>query len=620
MAAKPIDTIPRRLMQQAQQRPHAPAYHAKQGGAWRSTSWKVYAGEVRRAARALMALGLEPGGKVAQLGFNSPTWTIFHLGAMCAGGAGAGVYTTCSAEEVQYIVHHAEALAVLIDSVEQWEKIKAQREALPLLRRVITTRGVPRIDDPLVSSWEEFEALADEVSEERLDQRIDGLGADDVATIIYTSGTTGPPKGVMLSHANLAWTARKALELIGTTEGDCGLSYLPLSHIAEQMLTIHVPATIGAAIYYAESLAKVADNLREVQPTIVFGVPRIWEKIHATVSAKLAEVTGPKKALIEWARRTATRVNELGNRGRSPGPALAVQYRLAHKLVLGKLKQALGLSRARMCVSGAAPIGREILEFFASLDIVIHEIYGQSEDCGPTTFNGIGKTKFGSVGTRIPGIEVKIADDGEILVRGPNVFLGYYKEEAATAEALSDGWLCSGDLGVFDDEGFLSITGRKKEIIITAGGKNIAPKNIEAALKNSELIGEAVVIGDRRKYLTALITLDEDAVGRFLGQRGLAAAPVDQIPEIGAAVQKIVDEVNTHLARVETIKKFTILPKPFSIDHGELTPTLKLKRKVISERYQQQIDAMYAAGSSPGSSAGSSPGSSANASAMASED
>jgi long-chain acyl-CoA synthetase len=590
----PADTIPLRLMQQGRRRPHAPAYYVKQGDAWRPTTWKSYAGEIRRAARSLMALGLQPGGNVAQLGFNCPAWTIFHLGAMCAGGAGAGVYTTCSAEEVQYIVQHCEALAVFIDDVGQWQKIQAQRHALPQLRRVVTARGMQRIDDPLVSTWEEFEALADGVSEEALDQRLEALTPDNVATIIYTSGTTGPPKGVMLTHDNLAWTASKAQELVRTTEADCGLSYLPLSHIAEQMLTIHVPATIGSAIYYAESLARVADNLREVQPTVIFGVPRIWEKIDATVSGKLAEVTGAKKSLIDWARRTASRVQALGNRGQAPGAVLGLQHRLARKLVLDKLRKAIGLSRARMCVSGAAPIAPEVLEFFASFDVVIHEIYGQSEDCGPTTFNAPGKTSFGTVGTAIAGIEVKIADDGEILVRGRNVFPGYYKDQAATAEALRDGWLHSGDLGAFDKDGFLTITGRKKEIIITAGGKNIAPKNIEAALKSSSLISEAVVIGDRRKYLTALVTLDEEAVARFLAERRLAGGPVDQIPELRAAVQEMVDEANTHLARVETIKKFTILRESFSIGNGELTPTLKLKRKVIGERHQHAIDAMYA--------------------------
>jgi long-chain acyl-CoA synthetase len=588
------DTIPTRLMQQAKHRPHAPAYYVKQGDTWRPTTWKAYVTEVRRAARALMALGLEPGGKAAQLGFNCPEWSIFQLGAMCAGGAGVGVYATCSAEEVQYIVNHAEAHALFIDSVEQWEKIQAQRHALPLLKHVVLARGLAPIQDPLVLTWQEFDARAEQVSDDRLDERIQALGPEDLASIIYTSGTTGPPKGAMLSHDNVAWTAKLAQQLVDLTGDDFGLSYLPLSHIAEQNLTIHAPATSGSSIYYAESLAKVADNLREVQPTIVFGVPRIWEKIHATVSARLAEVSGVKKALLDWARGVATRVHEIGNRGAEPGPVLNLQYQLARRLVLTKLRHALGLSRARMCVSGAAPIAVEVLEFFASLDVVIHEIYGQSEDSGPTTFNSVGKTKFGSVGVPIPGVELRLAEDGEILVRGKNVFVGYYKDEAATSQTLVDGWLCSGDLGAFDGDGFLNITGRKKEIIITAGGKNIAPKNLEAALKSHRLISEAIVIGDRRKFLSALITLDEEAAARFVEEKGLTPGPVDQIPELRAAVQEIVDDVNSRLARVEWVRKFAILRNAFSIANGELTPTLKVKRNVVNELYKDQIDAMYA--------------------------
>jgi long-chain acyl-CoA synthetase len=327
---------------------------------------------------------------------------------------------------------------------------------------------------------------------------------------------------------------------------------------------------------------------------VFFGVPRIWEKFHAGISAKLATATGAKKRLVQWARRVGSSVSDLRCRGEEPKGVLAVEYKLADKLVFSKLKPALGLGRARFCVSGAAPIAREVLEFFASLDIIVLEVYGQSEDCGPTSFNRPGKVKFGTVGPAVDGVEVKIADDGEILVRGPNVFLGYLKEPEATSETLQDGWLCSGDLGAFDNEGFLSITGRKKEIIITAGGKNIAPKNIEAALKNHPLISEAVVIGDRRKFLTALLTLDPDAASSFAKERGLDAKGVHTAPQLAAEIQKAVDEVNRDLARVETVKKFTVLPNAFSIDTGELTPTMKVKRKVVNQRYADQIEAMYA--------------------------
>jgi long-chain acyl-CoA synthetase len=325
---------------------------------------------------------------------------------------------------------------------------------------------------------------------------------------------------------------------------------------------------------------------------VFFGVPRIWEKFHAVLSARLREVTGPRRRLLDWARKVAGEVHAHRDRGASVPMPLQLQYALAHRLVLGKLKLALGFDRARVLSSGAAPIAPDVLAFFASIDLPIREIYGQSEDSGPTSWNLPGRTRIGSVGPPMPGVEVKIAEDGEILVRGPNVFLGYYKEPEATAEAIKDGWLCSGDLGVLDKDGFLTITGRKKEIIITAGGKNIAPKNIEAALKQSPLIGEAIVIGDRRKFLSALITVD-GAVAQKLAPE-VTADQLATAPAIRAAIQKQVDEVNQTLARVEQIKKFTILPRAFSIDAGEVTPTMKLKRKVISQRYETEINAMYA--------------------------
>ena len=587
------DTIPARLLKQARQRPNEPAYYVKSGGRWHATEWKTYVDQVKSAGKALMALGIEPGDKVAMLGFNRPEWVIFDLGAMAIGAVGAGIYTTCSAEEVQYIVDHAEARVILLEDEAQWQKVAAQRDNLPRLERVVMMRDAPDIDDSLIMSWDEFEAHGDGVPESDFEKRVEQIDPDALGTLIYTSGTTGPPKGVMLSHSSLAWTAEALSDLIGLSSDDWGLSYLPLSHIAEQMLTVHGPVTRGSAIYFAESIAAVADNIREVEPTVVFGVPRIWEKYHSAVSSKLDAATGFKNTLVSWARRIGARVSERRQPGRPLGAVLSAQHKLANYLVFSKLKKALGLANARWCVSGAAPISGEILDFFASLDIPIMEVYGQSEDCGPTSLNVPGNTKIGSVGPPIPGIEVKIADDDEIMVKGPNVFIGYYKDEAATRDALEDGWLHTGDLGRIDGDGFLHITGRKKDIIITAGGKNIAPKNIEAALKNSPLVSEAVVIGDRRKYLSALITLDEEALSEYIPGSDTRDKPFDEISELRTAVQELVDEVNSHLARVETIKKFTILPKPFTVEGGELTPTLKVKRNIVNKKYTDVIETMY---------------------------
>jgi long-chain acyl-CoA synthetase len=588
------DTIPSRLFEQAKRLSSRPAYHVRTGGTWHPTSWEKYAEQVKRAGKALMALGLEPGQSVSILGFNRPEWVIFDVACMAVGGAPAGIYTTCSPEEVRYIVDHCEAPIVLVENGEQWEKIRTERPNMPRLQHVVTMLGAPDIADDMVMTWEDFLARGDSVADADFFARMDALEPDQLATLIYTSGTTGPPKGVMLSHGNLTWTASAQQDLVHVDETDRVLSYLPLSHIAEQMFTIHGAITNGCGVYYAESIEKVPDNLKEVQPTIFFGVPRIWEKFHSGISGKLQQATGVKKTLVTWAMGVGRRVNDLRSEGREPSGALAIQYKLADRLIFSKLKEAIGLGQARYCVSGAAPIAREVLEFFAALDVVVLEVYGQSEDNGPTSFNLPNRFRFGTVGPAIPGVEVKIADDGEILVRGPNVFMGYYKDEAATRETLIDGWLQSGDLGAFDDDGFLTITGRKKDIIITAGGKNIAPKNIEHALKNHELVNEAVVIGDRRRFLSALITLDPEASEAWAKDRGLDPSKLHDSPELQAELQKLVDEVNRHLARVEQIKKFTVLGRNLSIEDGELTPTLKVKRNVVNENFQDHIEAMYA--------------------------
>lgn len=590
------DTIPSRLMLQARTRPDAPAYYIKQEGAWVPTAWRDYVIEVRRIAKALMALGLRPGDKVAMLGFNRPEWATLCLGALSAGCVSTGIYATCSAEEIAYIIQHAGVSIVLLEDEQHWRKVDSQRHSIPTLRQVVLMKDAAPIDDRLVITWKELDARAAEVEDANLEERLDALSPDSLATLIYTSGTTGAPKGVMLSHHNLAWTALAGCQMLDVSDTDCTLSYLPLSHIAEQMISIHISTTAGAPVYYAQSLATVADDLREVQPTALFGVPRIWEKLYSAVATRLTQTDGFRKTLVDWARQTAVQVNQRRNRGDAVDLGLRLQYRLANHLVLSKIKKALGLSRARVCASGAAPIAREILDFFASLDIVIHEIYGQSEGSGPTTFNGIGNTKLGTVGTSIPGVEVRIAEDGEICVRGENVFMGYHNDEAATQEALVDGWLHTGDLGEFDEQGFLTVTGRKKEIIITSGGKNIAPTGIETALKSSPVISEAVIIGDRRKYLSALITLDEEAAYRFLDERGLAcprSVPLAELPALHAVIQDVVDEVNSHLGQVEKIKKFAIVSRNFSIETGELTPTLKVKRQVVCELYKAQIDLLY---------------------------
>jgi long-chain acyl-CoA synthetase len=457
---------------------------------------------------------------------------------------------------------------------------------------VVMMRGAPEIDDPLVMSWDEFNAAGADIPTEQLDARLAAIEPNQLATLIYTSGTTGPPKGVMLTHDNLVWTASQAIHAAGLSKSDTSVSYLPLSHIAEQVFTVHGPSTSGGAVYYAESIDNLAENLREVQPTVFFAVPRVWERFHAGVTAELGKATGAKAKIAEWAMGVAAKVTALRNHGKEPTGLLAAQYKVADRLVLSKIKHALGLSNAAVVITSAAPISVELLEFFGSLDLRVQEVYGQSEDTGPSTMNQQDAIRFGSGGRAFPGAEVKIADDGEILVKGRNVFAGYYKDPKSTAETLVDGWLHSGDLGEIDDEGFLWITGRKKDIIITAGGKNIAPKPLEGGLKNHELISEAVVIGDRRKFLSVLVTLDEEAAERYMLENNLAGE-AHQSPEINTEIQEAIDGLNTGFARVEQLKKFAILPRQLSIEGGELTPTLKVKRSKVSEHFADVIDQMY---------------------------
>lgn len=589
----PVETVPFKILRNGDFYANEPAYLEKAGGVWKPTTWRTYADEVISAGKAMMALDIEPGDVITILGFNQASWVIADVAAMSVGAVPAGIYATNSPRECHYILDHSESPLLVIEDEEQWQKIAEIRDSLPNLRHVVVMRGGPAVDDPMVLSWEEFNAKGTDVPSEDFDARLAALEADQLATLIYTSGTTGPPKGVMLTHDNLVWTATQAIQATGIGKSDTSVSYLPLSHIAEQIFSIHGPAASGWAVYYAESIPKLADNLKEVQPTVFFAVPRVWERFQAGVQAELGHATGVKAKIAQWAMDVATKTTELRNHGKEPTGVLGAQFKVADKLVLSKVKQALGLSRTVILITSAAPISVEVLEFFGSLDLRIQEVYGQSEDCGPSTMNQSDAIRFGSGGRAFPGAEVRIAEDGEILVKGRNVFAGYYKDPEETAETLVDGWLHSGDLGEIDEEGFLWITGRKKDIIITAGGKNVAPKPLEGGLKNHSLISEAVVIGDRRKFLSVLVTLDEEAAERYMLEHHLSG-PAHLDPAVKAEIQQAIDQLNTGFARVEQLKKFAILPRQLSIEGGELTPTLKVKRNKVSEHFADVIDGMYA--------------------------
>ena len=508
----------------------------------------------------------------------------------------AGIYWTSAASEVEYIIDHSRCAVLLVENEAQWAKVAERRAALPRLQRVVMMRGAKAADDWQIS-WDDFMALGEPRHQAEVDRRLAALQPEDLGTLIYTSGTTGAPKAVMLSHGNLSWTSVALSAAFGSNPSDRLISYLPLAHVAEQLGAIHNHVTAGYTLYFARSIESLGDHLKEVHPTIFFGVPRVWEKMHAGIAAKLATATGLKAVLARWALGVGQRWHATQLAGEAAGLSLRAQKALASRLIHQKVQKALGLDQARLMISAAAPIAPENLRFFTGLDLLIREVYGQSEDCGPTSISLAGNTRIGAVGKPLAGTEVRIADDGEILVRGPHVFQGYMGRPEDTAQTLVAGWLHSGDLGRFDDDGFLYVTGRKKDLLITSGGKNISPANIEAELMNLPLVEHGVVCGDNRHFLTALLTLKPDVLNAFVTARGIAGIPgadVSQHPLVLAELQKGIDAINQNQAHVAWIRKFTVLAEPLSIDTGALTATMKIKRKVVIDRYRDVVEKMYA--------------------------
>ncbi|HHC09230.1 MAG TPA: long-chain fatty acid--CoA ligase [Actinobacteria bacterium] len=571
-----MQTVPQRVLENARRIPDAPAFSTREGGRWVPSTWGAYGRAVERFARALVATGVHRGDVVAILARNRPDWVVADVAAMAVGALPAGIYPTNSAEEVAYVLDHSGARVVVVDDRRQWEKVARIRAELDQELVVVGMRGLA-VDDPGFVPWEAFTARHDSAPAGSLSERLAALGPSDPATLIYTSGTTGAPKAVVLTHDNLAFTATSAVELYGIRTTDLTVSYLPLSHIAEQLFTIHVPAFVGFPVAFARSIERLRADLVEVRPTVFFGVPRVWENIERGIRRELRSLDARRTRLVGWAREVGRRVAARRNAGAELGRRLGAEYELAKRLVFDRLKARLGFDRLRLAITSAAPISPEVLEFLAEFDVVVHEVYGQSESTGPTTANVPGATRFGTVGRPWPGTEVVVADDGEILSRGRNVFAGYLHDAEATRSTLADGWLHSGDLGAFDEEGYLVVTGRKKEIIVTSGGKNVSPKAIETLLQRHPVIAEAMVVGDGRDYLAALVVPDPREAGG----------------DLDAAIRRAVDEVNRRVAVPERIRRYRVLDRPFSVEAGELTPTLKLRRSVIAERYAAEIAELY---------------------------
>ena len=541
-----------------------PAYLHEVGGEWLPVTWAEAARTVDELANGLLALGVGKGDSFAILARTSLEWSLFDFALALVGAVGAPIYANSSPRDVQYVLDHSEAVGVLVEDDEQ-------RAKLPAIERVI---GFDELDE----LRERGRAYAAD-HPGALDERADSIDEDDLFTFIYTSGTTGPPKACMIRHRNYYAMVQKGDEMEDrlTELGDVMLLYLPLAHNYGRLLHLSA-AYIGYTIAFLPDPLQAAVELPRVRPHIFPSVPRVYEKIHTAVVAKFEEETGVKRKLIDWALSVGYRVSKL-RQAKQPVPrALLAQHKLANKLVYSKVKARLG-GRLRVANAGGAPLSRDIAEFFHALDILILEGYGLSEVTTAATVNRPNDFKFGTVGKALPGVEIRLAEDGEILLRSNTVFAGYYRDENATNEVLdSEGFVHTGDVGHFDEDGFLVITDRKKDILVTAGGKNVAPQNLENELKSHRVVSQAIVIGDRKPYISALITIDPEAANRG---------------DVQAQVQAAVDAVNAERSRYEQIKRFIVLPREFTLEHDEITPTLKLKRKVVLEHFAAEAAALY---------------------------
>lgn len=563
---------------------HSLAMRVKKYGLWESITWAEYVAAVNALAAKMIDLGLEAGEHVSLLGENRPEWCIADIAIQTAGAATVGVYTTSSAEQLAYHLRHSDSVGLILEDAEQLEKWLEIKDDFPEIRWVILMEEEP---------YEGVLQWADVVESGMMlygrdpsvvDARLANIDPDATALFIYTSGTTGDPKGAMLSHTNLLWAIDALAEVAQVTHTDELLSFPPLSHIVERLISVTAPLKYGYSVSFTENLDTVMENLREIRPTVLFAVPRIWEKINAFVELNMKDAHLLKRMTYAWSSKALRK------------PRTSVHHVLAQLATFRILRYRLGLDRVRIAISGAAPIAPEILAYFRGLGIDIREGYGLTESTGLIAIHRE-NVVLGTVGPAFPGVEMKIADDGEILSRSPGNFIGYYKDPESTKEALADGWLHTGDVGSIDENGMLSITDRKKDIIITAGGKNIAPQKIENQLKSSIFINDAVVIGDRRRFVSALLVLDEDNVTHWAMERQLSYTTYTDLTrneEVVELIEAEVAAVNSTLARVESIRKFIILPKRLYHEDGEVTATLKVKRSAIEQQYADEIEEMYA--------------------------
>jgi long-chain acyl-CoA synthetase len=564
----------------------------KPDGEWRAKSFAEVGDVVRSLALGMIDLGIEPREKVAILANTRPEWTYCDFAALSVGATVVPIYQTNSAEECQYVLENSDAKAVVVEDAEQLAKVRAVRGRCPHLEHVILIEGAA--EDAI--SLAELAARSAGHDPAEWEERWRAVTPEDVCTIIYTSGTTGPPKGCIISHGNY----RAMLDMVNgvavSTAEDVTYLFLPLAHSFALLIQLASFELGGTLAYWERDPLRIVPNLAEVKPTYFPSVPRIFEKIYTAATASVEKQGRARRTIFWWAIGVGRRARELERAGRRPGPLLRLEHALADRIVLRRIRKLFG-GRLRLAVSGAAPINPDILRFYDAAGIPVVEGWGMTETSTAATISTEDAFKIGTVGRPFPGCEIRIAHDGEVLVKGPNVFQGYYKSPEATAEALVDGWLRTGDIGELDSDGYLRITGRKKDIIITAGGKNITPANIEAEIKQSPLVSQCVVVGDRRPYLVALVTLDAEEVAKLGAEDPRVGSEPGAWPggeRLRAMTAEHIDRVNARVARVEQVKRFAILPQDLSQEAGELTPTLKVKRNVVVERYGDVVERLYA--------------------------
>ena len=597
------NTIPKLFWRQVRKFPDKTTIWRKQGGSWKSETWKQYGTFSEEVGNALLASGVQTGEKISILSQTRPEWVMCDMGIICSGCVTAPIYHSNTEEQVFYIADQSDSVLAFVEDQEQLDKMLAIWNRLPNIKKIVVFDRYFPTDLPHVNSIEEFLQVGRDYGEKHPDQfeeSISNSKPDDLISFTYTSGTTGDPKAGMYTNRNIIASARYLPDAIGVTRDDFYVCFLPLAHIAERLVGHFVRLISGHPAAFAESIEDMPQNIRQTGPTVVFGTPRVWEKFYARIMTGIGDATWIQKKLFHWAINVGKENCEIKEFGKTPGLGMKVRLRIAKFFIHDKIKDIFG-GKIRTILTGAAPISREIIHFFNWVGLDVYEAYGMTETSGVITIQSEGKTKIGSVGIPIPGTELKILEDGEICCRGEQNISGYYKNEEATNELLKpDGeggfLLHTGDVGHIDEDGYLFITDRKKDIIITAGGKNVAPQNIENLMKTSPYISQAMVHGDKKPYLTMLVTLDEDEITKFARDQKILYQDLGDLTkneEVIKLLNHVVKEKNKELASYESIKKFRILKKELDQDKDEVTPTLKVKRKVVTANNQDLIAGMY---------------------------